>query len=105
MHRKTVRQGGTVLADRAFIWDQARLIEERDIRTGSTVVGRYYYADRDWPVAAELTDPTSGQVRLVHYLNDNVYSVVAVADDNGNVLERVSYDLSLIHISEPTRLL
>jgi RHS repeat-associated protein len=92
MHRKTVRQGGTVLADRAFIWDQARLIEERDIRTGSTVVGRYYYADRDWPVAAELTDPTSGQVRLVHYLNDNVYSVVAVADDNGNVLERVSYD-------------
>jgi RHS repeat-associated protein len=92
MHHKTVRQGGVVVSDHAFVWDEGRMIEERDLVSGD-VVGRYYYADGDSPVAADLKDPVSGQVRRVQYLCDNVWSVIAVADHvTGDVLERVSYD-------------
>ncbi len=91
MHRRVVRQSGTVLEDRNYIWDKGRLIEEYDLMNGTPdLVHRFYYADGDVPVAADLKQ--TGQWRRVYYLHDQVWSVTGVVDEAGQVLERVRYD-------------
>ncbi len=91
---RKVSQQGQLLSYSAFVYDSSgRLLEEYD-RTGATpaLIGRYYYASGDAPAAADLLDPASGQLERYFFLRDASQSVVAVADTNGMVLERVWYD-------------
>ncbi len=92
---RKVMFGGSVISATSFVYDEAgRLLEEYD-RTGGTPAlrARYYYLDDDSPVAADLFQGGSvGQLKRYYYLKDNIQSVVAIADQNGNVVERVWYD-------------
>jgi RHS repeat-associated protein len=91
--RKTF-QSGQLIAYSGYVYDgSGRLLEEYD-RTGAqpALIGRYYYASGDSPVAADLLDPGSGQLRRYYYLRDAAMSVIAVADQGGNVVERAWYD-------------
>ncbi len=88
-HRKVT--GGPSAGERALVWHEGRLLEEYDLTNGKTLLARYYYANDDPPVAADLRQ-SDGSLRRVHYLHDHLLSVVAVADDTGRILERVRYD-------------
>jgi RHS repeat-associated protein len=55
------------------------------------LLGRYYYATADAPVAADLRDG-GGVLRRYYFLCDPALSVIAVADEEGNVVERAWYD-------------
>jgi len=91
---RKVLKNGLLTAYSAFVYDSAgRLLEEYD-RTGAqpVLLGRYYYASSTAPVAADLWDSGSGQLKRYYYLRDGSQSVVAVADTNGVVQERVWYD-------------
>ncbi len=92
MHHRTVRQGASTLSSTHFVWDRARLIEEWDaIGAQPRLRARYFYADGDAPVAADLPDGVGGVLRRF-YLRDHAESVIAVANAQGQVLERVHYD-------------
>ncbi len=92
MHYRKVTRGGTVVSERALVYDQGRLLEEFETINGANKVqARYFYADDDSPFAAELPD-AGGVLQRFYYLRDAQGSVMAVADVNGNVVERVSYD-------------
>jgi RHS repeat-associated protein len=68
-----------------------RLLEEYDVSGAQPALqARYYYLNGDHPVAADLA--VGGLLKRVYYLNDDVMSVIAVTDDQGQVLERVWYD-------------
>jgi RHS repeat-associated protein len=88
-HRKVT--GGSTAGERALVWHEGRLLEEYDLTATKTLVARYYYANDDPPVAADLRQ-TDGSLLRVHYFWDQVLSVVAVAEDSGRILERVRYD-------------
>ena len=91
VHRK-VTQGGTTLSESHFVWDRQRLIEEYAITGGQkSLRARYFYADSDAPVAADLPDG-SGGLRRHFYLEDHADSVIALANEQGQVVERVHYD-------------
>jgi RHS repeat-associated protein len=82
-----------VPSDVAFIYDGAKLIEERDLSNNARVMARYFYgADADELVAGDLA--VGGNTNLVrhYFLGDVMRSVMAVTDANGNVVERVNYD-------------
>lgn len=91
--RRTVTgpPGLCVPSDLAFLYDGINLIEERDLADNARLVRRYYYADEgDELIAADLD--VAGTLRRHYYLTDNVRSVMALADDAGQVVERVRYD-------------
>lgn len=88
-HRKVT--GGSAASERALVWHEGRLLEEYDLTNGKTLIARYYYANDDPPVAADLRQG-DGSLLRVHYFWDQVLSVVAVADDSGRILERMRYD-------------
>lgn len=90
---KTVSANGSTTDDRAFVYDSiGRLLEEYDRSvTPPRLLGRYYYATADAPVAADLRDG-GGILRRYYFLCDPALSVIAVADAGGNVVERVWYD-------------
>jgi RHS repeat-associated protein len=89
-HRKVTV--GTESSETALVWHEGRLLEEYDLAGGNRVLrGRYYYANGDPPVAADLRQ-ADGSLLRVHYLHDHGLSVVAVANEAGEVLERVRYD-------------
>ncbi len=88
-HRKVT--GGPAPGERALVWHEGRLLEEYDLTSGSTLVARYYYALDDPPVAADLLQG-DGTFLRVHYLWDQVLSVAAVANEAGQIIERMRYD-------------
>jgi RHS repeat-associated protein len=91
---RKVFQGGQLIAYSAYVYDSAaRLLEEYD-RTAAQplLIARYYYASGDAPVAADFRDSGSGQLRRYYFLRDNAMSVIALADKDGNVVERAWYD-------------
>jgi RHS repeat-associated protein len=88
-HRKVT--GGTTAGERALVWHEGRLLEEYNVSSGRTLVARYYYANEDPPVAADLRQ-SDGTFLRVHFLWDHVLSVVAIANEAGEILERVRYD-------------
>jgi len=92
MHHRKVT-GGANPSETALVWHEGRLLEEYSLTGGTSRVlrARYYYADGDAPVAADLRQADDSLLR-VHYLHDQVFSVVAVANDAGEVIERVRYD-------------
>lgn len=82
-----------VPSDIAFLYDGLRLIEERDLAAGGALLRRYYYTDDgDELVAAEARASAAGTFERFYYLTDNQRSVVAVADQDGDVRQRVWYD-------------
>ncbi len=89
-HRRRVVRDGNVVSERAYAWDGPRLLEERELVDGVGLVGRYFYRESDAPFAADLL--VGGSIQRFFYLRDAQSSVVAVADDGGNVRERVGYD-------------
>jgi RHS repeat-associated protein len=93
-HFREIKQGATVMGSRAFVHDATgRLLEEYETSGASSdLVGRYYYAAGDAPVAADLRDGLSGLLKRYYYLTAVDSSVIAVADDTGTVVERVWYD-------------
>jgi RHS repeat-associated protein len=91
LHYRKVTRDGTVVSERALIHHDGQLLEEFEASGGTTLVARYFYADEDSPFAAELAD-AGGNLRRYYYLRDAQGSVMAVADENGEVRERVSYD-------------
>lgn len=88
-HRKVT--GGATSGERALVWHEGRLLEEYDLTPSMVLVARYYYANEDPPVAADLRQ-SDGSLLRVHYFWDQVLSVVAVANEAGEILERVRYD-------------
>ncbi|HLH54228.1 MAG TPA: RHS repeat-associated core domain-containing protein, partial [Verrucomicrobiae bacterium] len=91
---RKIFQGAQLIAYSGYVYDSsARLLEEYD-RTGGQpkLIARYYYGGGDAPVAADLLDSVSGQLQRYYYLRDAAQSVIAVADKNGNVVERAWYD-------------
>ena len=89
-HRQVI--GGAEPSETALVWHEGRLLEEYDLVGGNRVLrGRYYYANGDPPVAADLRQ-ADGSLLRVHYLHDHAMSVVAVANEAGEVLERARYD-------------
>ena len=91
---RRVMRSSSLIELRHYVYDdQGRLLEDYE-RSGTApkLVGRYYYANDDAPVAADLIDPASGQLRRFYYLRDGANSIVALADADGNVVERVWYD-------------
>jgi RHS repeat-associated protein len=75
---------------RRYVYDGGRRLEEYD-ETGD-VVARFYYTDDDYPVAADLVDPSSGDLARYWLLVDSLGSVIAIADADGRVVERIAYD-------------
>jgi RHS repeat-associated protein len=91
LHHRVVTQNGATNADSAFIYDQGRLIEEYGRQVGGTAVrAKYYYADEDSPMAADIVDARG--IHRYYYLKDALGSVMAIANDRGEVVERVNYD-------------
>ncbi len=89
-HRKVI--GGLEPSETALVWHEGRLLEEYNLNGGLRELrARYYYAHGDSPVAADLRQ-ADGSFLRVHYLHDHLMSVVAVANEAGEVLERVRYD-------------
>lgn len=91
---RRVSRNGILVEARHFIYDdEKRLLEEYD-RTGDTplLVARYYYGNGDAPLAGDLRNPGEGLLQRYYFLRDDADSVVAVADSDGNVIERVWYD-------------
>jgi RHS repeat-associated protein len=88
-HFRKVSQAAGSAVETAFVYDHGRLIEEYQ---DQQLVGRYYYAHDDAPVAADLRHPFTGQLLRYYYLRDNTLSIVGVADQTGQVVERVIYD-------------
>lgn len=82
-----------VPSDIAYLYDGAKLIEERDLLNGAAVVARYFYADDgDELIAGDLAGGSPANLIRHYFLTDLLKSVLAVADSNGQVIERVSYD-------------
>lgn len=92
VRKRVTAVGGTQLvSDRLFVWREQRLLEEWEMApVGRTLAARYYYADGDSPMAADLLD--HGQLVRVFYLTDAQGSVIGLTDADGNMVERVSYD-------------
>lgn len=92
MHYRKVTVGGTVVSERALIYDRDLLLEEyENSGAGNTdLVARYYYADEDSPFAADIF--ASGVTNRYFFLKDGLSSVMAVANAAGEVVERVNYD-------------
>lgn len=93
-YRRQVSNGPVVLDHRHFVYDSAgRLLEEYDLASGSPfLMGRYFYGTSDAPEAADFYNSISGQTNRFYYLRDAVESVIAVVDENGDVVERAWYD-------------
>ena len=89
-HRRRVIRDGDVVSERAYRWDGPRLLEEHELVDGVGLVARYFYRESDAPFAADLH--VGGGLQRFFYLRDAQSSVVAVADDAGNVRERIDYD-------------
>ena len=76
----------------AFVYDGPLLIGEYDRSNGANQLrARYYYADADVPVAADLRD-TGGVLRRYYVMRDSLGSVMGLVDTNGAVVERYFYD-------------
>ncbi|MDB6038861.1 MAG: hypothetical protein JWM99_2702, partial [Verrucomicrobiales bacterium] len=92
LHHRRVLQGVSVIDDSALVYDRGRLIEEYTSSSGSSQLrARYYYADEDSPVAADLRD-ANGLLQRFYYLKDEQDSVIGIANANGQVIERIQYD-------------
>ncbi|MBX3733953.1 MAG: Ig-like domain-containing protein [Verrucomicrobiae bacterium] len=91
---RRVTRDGLLLELRHFVYDDRnRLLEEYDRSEGeAALVGRYYYGNGDAPVAADIREGQNGPLLRYYYLRDVADSVIAVADAEGRVLERVWYD-------------
>ena len=91
--RKVTCAGGAVACvptHTAYVYDGGRRLEEYDASSGA-IIARYYYADDDFPIAADLRTAGAGLAR--HYLLvDSLGSVMAIADATGAVIERIGYD-------------
>ncbi|HVV70062.1 MAG TPA: LamG-like jellyroll fold domain-containing protein, partial [Verrucomicrobiae bacterium] len=85
---------GQTLENRSYVYDdKGRLLEEFEPSNSvPQVVCRYFYASDDAPVAADLLDPDSRQLKRYFFLRDGAGSPVCVADASGTVLERIQYD-------------
>jgi RHS repeat-associated protein len=93
--RRTVRGPPSHCApsDVAFVYDEANLIEERDLAAGGSLMARYYYGDEaDELVAGDILLPSSTNLARRYFLTDTLGSVLAITDDAGKVLEGISYD-------------
>lgn len=89
-----VIRGGSTIRNLAYVYDSSsRLIEEYDRTvTPAQLRARYYYASGDAPVAADLRAGGTGPLQRFYYLTDTSMSVIAIADADGNVVERTWYD-------------
>jgi RHS repeat-associated protein len=90
MHHRKVT-GSPTAGERSLVWHDGQLLEEYDLVPTKVLVARYYYANDDPPVAADLRQPDGSMMR-VHFFWDQLLSVVAVANEAGQVIERVRYD-------------
>jgi RHS repeat-associated protein len=93
-YARKVTRGGTVVEYRHLVYDPAgQLLEEYD-RSGASprLVARYYYASSDSPDAADFLLAGASELRRFYFLKDHCQSVIAIADSQGVVQERVWYD-------------
>ena len=93
-HRKVdcAAANGCISSDRGYAYgEDGELLEETELGSGGGLVGRYYYAGSDVPVAAMLR-AGPGSPRRFYYLTDASGSVLALVDAQGNVVERTIYD-------------
>lgn len=92
-YARLVTEGG-LTQHRHFVYDtQARLIEEYErSQPEAGLIARYYYANSDAPVAADLRPNVASPFRRYYFARDVAHSVLAVVDRDGTVVERVNYD-------------
>ena len=82
-----------VPSDTAFLYDGPNLIEEWGMTGGARLSARYFYGDDgDELLAGDLLSP-GGTLERHYFLTDLARSVLAVTDAQGQVLERVGYDV------------
>ena len=91
-HGKWIRGNGHD-SKHSYVYDEgARLLEEYETVNSTTrLIGRFYYASSDAPVAADLL-VGGDELHRFYYVKDVTESVVAVVDEAGRVVERISYD-------------
>lgn len=94
MERRTVACNGAADCedrDTAFVYDNGKLLEERDA-VGGALLARYYYGlQTDHPWAADLPGP-SGDLERFLYAWDEDGSTIGLIDAAGRLVERVHYD-------------
>ncbi|MEW6352249.1 MAG: Ig-like domain-containing protein, partial [Thermodesulfobacteriota bacterium] len=74
-----------------YIWSGWQTIEERD-GTTDQLLSRYTYGNGiDEPVEIEKHDPDTGQLKRFIPMQDTNGSVLGLADERGNLVERVKY--------------
>ena len=93
--RKTVTCGGApspcTATDRRYFYSGLQLMEVHDVQA-SRLIARYYYADDEVPLAADLWDAGAQALQPYAFLTDHAGSVIGLVDDQGQRVERVRYD-------------
>ena len=93
--RKTVTCGGApspcAATDRRYFYSGLQLMEVHDLQA-SRLIARYYYADDEVPLAADLWDAGAQALQPYAFLTDHAGSVIGLVDDQGQRVERVRYD-------------
>jgi RHS repeat-associated protein len=77
----------TVQAKTVFLYDDARIIEERD--AGNVTTATYTYGNY---IDEVLTVTRPAPLGTLYYHQNTLWSVYALTDATGNVIERVTYD-------------
>ena len=93
--RKTVTCGGApspcAASDRRYFYSGLQLMEVHDLQA-SRLIARYYYADDEVPLAADLWDAGAQALQPYAFLTDHAGSVIGLVDDQGQRVERIRYD-------------
>jgi RHS repeat-associated protein len=91
-HRTVIGPGAGGTRESGFVYDGGLLVAEYDRSSGNNrLQARYYYADTDVPVAADIRDAV-GTLRRYYLMSDALGSVMGLVDTNGAVVERYFYD-------------
>ena len=77
--------------DRRYFYSGLQLMEVHDLQA-SRLIARYYYADDEVPLAADLWDAGAQALQPYAFLTDHAGSVIGLVDDQGQRVERVRYD-------------
>ena len=92
VHRKVQRPGQAAATEEAFVWHGGSLIAIFDRANGQNrLKARLFYGLGDSPIAADM-DTGTGAMQRLYFLQENNQSVMALADEAGQILERYSYD-------------
>ena len=86
--RMTLQRNDTTILTRYYLGD----CYEQDVTSGSTKEKLYLGGDYYSAYAVLIKDSVSGVSNVYHILRDHLGSITHVVDNNGNVVQELSYD-------------